>query len=108
MNAILFAKSNFRKGGANLPVCLDSPQGIATISEITFGNQSRTLLRSTLQRHGRLERYARAFSMIDARISSVVWAVLRSRFARAVSGHPAPSILSVVRHIARFPQLVAP
>ena len=34
------AKSNFRKGGANLPVCLDSRQGIATISEITFGKCS--------------------------------------------------------------------
>src|SRR5215472_15205475 len=34
------AKSNFRKGGANLPVCLDSPQGIATISEIAFGDCS--------------------------------------------------------------------
>jgi len=27
--------------GQNLPVCLDSRQGIATISEIAFGNQSR-------------------------------------------------------------------
>jgi hypothetical protein len=35
-----FAKSNFRNGGANLPVCLDSLQGIATLPEITFGNQS--------------------------------------------------------------------
>jgi len=34
-----FAKSNFRNGGANLRVCLDSRQGIATVSEITFGNQ---------------------------------------------------------------------
>ena len=40
MMALVFAKSNFRNGGANLPVCLDSRQGIATISEITFGNQS--------------------------------------------------------------------
>ena len=31
------AESNFRNGGANLPVCLGSPQGIATSSEITFG-----------------------------------------------------------------------
>jgi hypothetical protein len=36
----VFAKRNFRNGGANLLVCLDFPQGIATISEITFGNQS--------------------------------------------------------------------
>jgi hypothetical protein len=46
---IVFAKSNFQNGGANpcravasrrrMPVCLDSPQGIATFLEITFGNQ---------------------------------------------------------------------
>jgi len=35
------AKSNFRNGGANLPVCHDSRQGIATISEITFGKYSK-------------------------------------------------------------------
>jgi len=35
----VIAKSNFRNGGANLRVCPDSRQGIATISEITFGNQ---------------------------------------------------------------------
>ena len=39
-DTMVFAKSNFRNGGANLRVCLDSPQGIATISEITFGKQS--------------------------------------------------------------------
>jgi hypothetical protein len=38
----LFAKSDFRNGGANLRVCLDSPQGIATISEITFGNHYKS------------------------------------------------------------------
>jgi hypothetical protein len=43
----LIAKSNFRNGGANLQVCLDSPQGIATISEITFGKQS---MRKILER----------------------------------------------------------
>ena len=37
---IAFAKSNFRNGGANLLVCYDSQQGIATILEITFGNWS--------------------------------------------------------------------
>ena len=35
------AKSSFRNGGANLLVCLDSRQGIATISEITFGKYYR-------------------------------------------------------------------
>jgi hypothetical protein len=36
---IVLAKSNFRIGGANLRVCLNSPQGIATISGIAFGKQ---------------------------------------------------------------------
>jgi hypothetical protein len=38
----MLAKSNFRNGGANLRVCLDSRQGIATISEITFGKHYRS------------------------------------------------------------------
>jgi hypothetical protein len=33
------AKSHFQKGGANLPVCLESPQRFPTFSEMTFGNQ---------------------------------------------------------------------
>jgi hypothetical protein len=37
----IFVKNNFRNGGANLPVCLDSPQGIATISEIIFDSRSK-------------------------------------------------------------------
>ncbi len=35
-----FLKRNFRKGGANLRVCLESPQGFATFSEISFEKQS--------------------------------------------------------------------
>jgi len=38
--AFIGVKSNFRKGGANLLVCLDAQQGVATFSEITFGKQS--------------------------------------------------------------------
>jgi hypothetical protein len=56
---MVFAKSNFQNGGANpcravasrrrMPVCLDSPQGIATISEITFGNQSMSRIELELR-----------------------------------------------------------
>ena len=40
-SSIASAKNNFQNGGANLPVCLDSPQGIATIWETVFGSQSK-------------------------------------------------------------------
>jgi len=50
----LFAKSNFRNGGANLRVYLDSPQGITTISEIHFGNHSNSSIshESVFSSHG--------------------------------------------------------
>ena len=37
---ISFLKRNFRKGGANLRVCLESRQEFATFSEISFEKQS--------------------------------------------------------------------
>jgi len=33
-------ESHFRNGEANLPVCRDARQGIATISEMTFESRS--------------------------------------------------------------------
>jgi len=38
--ARLFLKKNFRKGGANLRVCHESPQGFATFWEISFEKRS--------------------------------------------------------------------
>src|SRR6185436_14171365 len=40
----LVAKSHFRNGGANLPVCRGARQAPPTISEMTFGNHSRSQL----------------------------------------------------------------
>jgi len=84
------AKSDFRKGGANLPVCLDSPQGIATVSEITFGNQSRRKQEKSLSQPERIDGILTLLLEIEPPAKSRLFRCLNlSRcFGTGLDGHP--------------------